>query len=762
VAHATRAAALALACFAPLVGGRAHAAAPAAGVEQGAAGAAIVVDGRLDEPQWAGATLIDEFVSIDPLTREPSPYPTEARFLATPEGLAIGVRADVPRELRTYGRSPRDAARMDADPIRVVVDFEGEGRVAYEFTVSLSNSIRDGVILNQNQASYDWDGTWFHAVTEDDRGWYAEMLLPWAVAPTSKGSGDTREIGLWVVRFIKRKARGYGFPAFNTSRPTFVSDLHRITVPRFPARAFDLFPYASIASDRLGDSDRGRVGLDLAWKPNGQNQLTAAIHPDFGQVESDDLVVNFTAIETFVSEKRPFFTENQSLFDLRMPTEGRLVNTRRIGAVPDGGTEGTADLIGALKYSGLFGPWEAGAFAALEDDRNEFEGRSYVATRARWRGERLAAGWLGTWVDRPARERQAQTHTLDADWYPQRALSVRGQLIASLIDAPGAGDGAGAWLAVRNDPGGRVAQEYELTWFDRHLDVNDLGFLPRANLHQARARIDLSRREFPDHSLSVFTRWGLEATLRENDRGERLPATLRLEREYRFRRPFGITYRAQYDTDGIDDLATRGRGPVRLPSRVLVGAFYGNAGSARGRLDLDVELRQEGAGDGVAKQLTVSPVWFLHPDLSTTGSLIWIDSPDWLIYRPRTRELGSWAREQGIARIALNWYPSARSELRTRLQWVALRAAGRTAYANGPGGELRPLPAAPDGFSQSTIALQVRYRYELAPLSDFYAVYSRGGFAASADAEQDFGDLWAGALDGRTADQFVVKLRYRF
>jgi hypothetical protein len=36
-------------------------------------------------------------------------------------------------------------------------------------------------------------------------------------------------------------------------------------------------------------------------------QLTAAANPDFGQVESDDLLINFDATETFSSDKRPFF-----------------------------------------------------------------------------------------------------------------------------------------------------------------------------------------------------------------------------------------------------------------------------------------------------------------------------------------------------------------------------------------------------------------------------------------------------------------------
>ncbi len=727
-----------------------------------AAQAAIDVDGRLDEPEWQAAKLFDEFVSIDPLTREPGPYRTEARVLALPEGLAVGITAMVPRAMRTYGRSTRDAARMDADPARIVVDFEGTGRVAYEFTVSLSNSIRDGIILNQNQASYDWDGTWEHAVTEDDRAWYVEVLLPWTVAPTAAGKGDTRTIGLWLVRFVKQLGRGYGFPAINLGRPTFVSDLHKLTVRRYAARSLDVFPYVSGTHDRLAESTLGRAGVDLTWKPNGQSQLTATLNPDFGQVESDDLVVNFTAVETFFSEKRPFFTENQSLFDLRMPTEGRLVNTRRIGAAPDAGAAGTTELTGAVKLSTLAGPWELGGFAALEDDTSAATGRSYFALRGRWRGDGLAAGWLGTLVERPERDRRAQTHALDLDWFPGNAVSVRGQLLASLIDAPGARDGLGGWVQFKRDPGTRLAQEYELLLYDRNLDLNDLGFLPRRSLHQARGRLDFSQREYAEGSRLIFSRWSLEGTARENDLGQRLTATLRLEREFRYRHPHGLTLRTQYDSNGLDDLITRGRGPVRVPGKLLAGAAYGNNARKDLRFEGDVELRQEGLDDRVAYQLTASPQYIFTPNLSATLSAIWIDSPDWLALRSRTRELGQYSRRQLTTRLALNWFPGARSELRARLQWVAVRARGIAALRNDAAGTLVPLGRPAASFSQSELGMQLRYRYELAPLSDLYLVYSRGGFALRADTAEDFGGLWSDALDEANAEQFVVKVRYRF
>ena len=56
--------------------------------------------------------------------------------------------------------------------------------------------------------------------------------------------------------------------------------------------------------DRFDDVVRYRAGADFFWRPSTNFQLTATVHPDFGAVESDDVVINLTATETFFPEKR--------------------------------------------------------------------------------------------------------------------------------------------------------------------------------------------------------------------------------------------------------------------------------------------------------------------------------------------------------------------------------------------------------------------------------------------------------------------------
>jgi len=54
-------------------------------------------------------------------------------------------------------------------------------------------------------------------------------------------------------------------------------------------------------------------------------------------------------------------------------------------------------------------------------------------------------------------------------------------------------------------------------------------------------------------------------------------------------------------------------------------------------------------------------------------------------------------------------------------------ADGGSSYIVDPSGDLSPTNMIVDDLNLSIVALQLHYRYEIAPLSNIYLVYSRGG-----------------------------------
>ncbi len=684
-------------------------------------------------------------------------------MLATPEGLFIGFHTSQPVAMRKHGRSPRDAEFMDADEVAFIIDFEGRGRTAYEFTVSLSGSVRDGIILQQTNYSYDWDTVWYSAVAEDEDGWSIEVKLPWSVAPMGPVVDGKRSIGVFFGLYLETTSVNYAFPGNDYRSPTFVADMHPMVIPAYRGNLLAWVPYLSGTTDLLQGSSQGHGGLDLIWRPDASRQLTATINPDFGQVESDDLVVNFTAIETFLTEKRPFFTQNQQLFDLRTTLDGRLINTRRIGAAPDAGPEGQSDILAAAKFSHTHQRWEYGMFAAAEDDSALADGRAYFVGRLRRHGEDWSAGYLGTYANHPAIDRTAIVNSLDAEYSPAPGWAFRGQAIFTDTQEPAPGRsarGAGAWLAALYAPGGRFEQNLHASWYDGDYDINDLGFMTRNDIREIQSETYWYRRSYADDSVVLSSRWMSDAHWRTTDAGRRLQSWIQLGRQWTFRDGSALTVNIRPTTSGIDDLTTRGGPAFRVPAQPDAHISFLSRRTDRWRWSAEMKAFREGL-ERTAYQYNFSPQVYAGTDLNFTLDLTYLDSPDWLIWRPDIGKLARHARRQLEAAFDTNWYPSPKSEFRFRLQWAAVKAHGGQAYDIAADGELIPAAEVVGDFSLSDIALQARYRYEFKPLSELFVVYSFGG-SAFTDEASPFGELWTAGVDNPTAQQIVVKLAWRF
>ncbi|PCH95501.1 MAG: hypothetical protein COB85_04430 [Bacteroidetes bacterium] len=72
-------------------------------------------------------------------------------------------------------------------------------------------------------------------------------------------------------------------------------------------------------------------GMDIKYGINDAFTLDMTLIPDFGQVQSDNQVLNLSPFEVRFDERRPFFMEGTELFN-----KGGLFYSRRIGGTPGG------------------------------------------------------------------------------------------------------------------------------------------------------------------------------------------------------------------------------------------------------------------------------------------------------------------------------------------------------------------------------------------------------------------------------------------
>lgn len=720
----------------------------------------IELDGRLDEPEWAQALRLEDFRTVQPLTREQPPVRTEVLVLSREDGLYLGVRAEQPPEFARTRHPTRRDAQARADRVNLMIDFEGEGSTAYEFTVSISGGIQDAIITGQNSYKYDWDGVWQHAVAEAADGWNVEIRLPWGIAPMGRIEDGRTTIGVYLSRVIEQQGLRFSYPHYDFENPTFVADMAKLQVEAHNPLRLDIVPYVAVANDRIARSTETRAGADF-YLARGAHRLNATLAPDFGQVESDALVVDFSALEVFFSEKRPFFTENQALFDVPLGNGALLVNTRRIGARPDAGPEGISDVDGAIKYTGAFGAFDIGALLATEADPVDARGRDFRVLRGRWRSSQGEFGATLTETVRPSLQREARVGVVDALWRPVEGLQLRGAAGESRIEdaAQDDPDGRMLWLRMDHVVSPRFRQEYEYSRYGRDLQVNDLGFLRRADMTQLRAEHTWYRRAWPEASIVRNSAWESEFLWQRNSAGERIYGGWELSHRWAFRNASELTAYALLRTSFTDDRVLRGNGDVHLPAQHEAGVYYMSPRLGSWRFEAELGAYQEGLS-GWTRSLEFTPTWFLGERFSTALGVYLSDSGDWLIWDTDNR-LGRYARRQSEFDWTLEWFPAAGHELRLRTQYVGLRANALHGYAVVDGG----LTSAdrPSHFSLGTLAAQIRYRYEFGAQREFYLVLSRGGeYFGEEEEAVGLGRLFDRSRANETANQILAKLRWGF
>ena len=114
----------------------------------------------------------------------------------------------------------------------------------------------------------------------------------------------------------------------------------------------------------------------------------------------------------------------------------------------------------------------------------------------------------------------------------------------------------------------------------------------------------------------------------------------------------------------------------------------------------------------------------------------------------------------------MDYFINANQQLRFSLQWIGI-VAEENEFWQVPAtpGRLLPRtkqdPSYADDFTVSQMTSQLRYRWEIAPLSDLFIVYTRGSNLPY-QYDDDFGSLFVDAFNQPIIDTFTIKLRYRF
>lgn len=310
-----------------------------------------VVDGLLDEPVWSQGVAVGDFVQREPMEGRPVSQRTEVRILTDGEAIYIGAWLfdDDPSSI-VYGETLRDASLGDADAFSLIFDTYHDRQNGFVFATTPAGIEYDGQVTNEGQGggrgrqqrgsgggfNLNWDGSWEVATSRDDRGWYAEMRIPFSTLRYREGGFQTW--GLNFERSIRRNnelAVWAPLPRqFSINRVSLAGTLELEAPARriFTASPYvlgDVFRDYTVASPET-DVD-GKVGGDAKIGLSPSLTLDLTVNTDFAQAEVDDQQINLTRFSLFFPEKRAFFLENAGIFAVGSSRSAELFFSRRIG-----------------------------------------------------------------------------------------------------------------------------------------------------------------------------------------------------------------------------------------------------------------------------------------------------------------------------------------------------------------------------------------------------------------------------------------------
>jgi hypothetical protein len=361
-----------------------------------------VIDGDVQsDPGWRGHSPIDHFTQQRPEEGAPASQATEVFIGFTDTALYIGVvcHDDAPDAI-IVANSQRDANLNDTDSFRVVIDTFGGRQYGFVFGTNPTGLEYDGQVSNESGSRFgdggfdlNWDTSWRVAARSGAYGWSAEMEIPFT---SLRYDGDAvQQWGFNFQRTIRRTNEVvYWAPLprqYALNRLSLAGTISGIEVPS--QRNLSITPYVlakSASGGNLPDDRNTEFGFDAKYSLTPGLTLDATYNTDFAQVEVDQQQVNLNRFSLFFPEKRPFFQENASQF--QVGSEGiQLFFSRRIGIGPAGeqvpikgglrlsGKMGTSTNIGllAMQTEEVAGVSPSTRFAVARL-RQELDGRSYI------------------------------------------------------------------------------------------------------------------------------------------------------------------------------------------------------------------------------------------------------------------------------------------------------------------------------------------------------------------------------------------------
>jgi hypothetical protein len=297
----------------------------------------VKIDGTLNDPAWNTATAFTDFIEQRPVfgNRENEATKTEVWLLYDDNAIYVaGFCHEKNQDSISTELVGRDKIGIN-DFAGIMFDTYLDKINGAGFYVTALGEQYDAKYSLGNEDD-NWSTVYQTATKISAQGWTFEMRIPYAALRFSKAA--VQNWGVNIIRKRTRAGKQYTWSPLNPNRFGTMNQagiLTGIENIKSPLR-LSFSPYfsaylnqAPTAGNAKNISTSLNGGMDVKYGVSKGFTLDMTLIPDFGQVQSDNQVLNLSPFEVRFNENRSFFTEGTELFN-----KGNFFYSRRVGGTP--------------------------------------------------------------------------------------------------------------------------------------------------------------------------------------------------------------------------------------------------------------------------------------------------------------------------------------------------------------------------------------------------------------------------------------------
>ncbi len=294
-------------------------------------------NGKPDEAFWQSAEHISNFTQREQDFGQPSTERTEVAIGYDQQAIWIAVWCYQKDMSKVIAKSMQRDFDMEAeDNFQVMISPFNDNRNGYLFIINPLGARADLLVAGNEEFNPDWNGVWDAKTSKDDKGWYAEIIIPYSALKFKNEANQ--EWALNFERYIScnnEQVRWQGWSRDqNIGNISMAGRLNGLSNIYYDQR-FELKPYALGGWNRDDEGGKvkpnGKIGGDLNWNISPNLKLNITANTDFAQVEADRVQVNLTRFDLYYPEKREFFLEGADFYTFKLGQTSKIFYTRKIG-----------------------------------------------------------------------------------------------------------------------------------------------------------------------------------------------------------------------------------------------------------------------------------------------------------------------------------------------------------------------------------------------------------------------------------------------